>query len=73
MKKFLLTILILICFDPLTGAKQILSEKIIKNTITITTPKTEEPGKDYFYCSDGEKCSTKQVVREFYKKHLKIA
>lgn len=67
MKKVLLTILILICFAQLTGAKQILSEKIIKNTITITAPKTEELGKNYFYCSGGEKCSTEQVVREYYK------
>ncbi len=67
MKKVLLTILILICFAQLTGAKQILSEKIIKNTITITAQKTGEICKNYFYCSNGEKCSTEQVVREYYK------
>ena len=67
MKKFLLTILILICFAPLTGAKQVLPEKITKNTITITAQKTGEVGINYFYCSNGEKCSTEQVVREYYK------
>ena len=67
MKKFLLTILILICFVSSTGAKQILPEKIAKNTIIVTAPKTGELGKKYFYCSNGEKCSTEQVVREYYK------
>lgn len=67
MKKFVLTILILVCFVSSTGAKQILPEKITKNTIIVTAPKTGEIGKNYFYCSNGEKCSTEQVVREYYK------
>lgn len=67
MKKFLLTILILICFVPHTKARQVLPEKIIKNTVTITAPRTGELGKNYFYCSNGEKCSTEQIVREYYK------
>ena len=52
---------------PSIGAKQVLPEKITKNTITITAQKTGELGKNYFYCSNGEKCSTEQVVRESYK------
>lgn len=67
MKKFLLTIFTLIYFASFVGAKQILPEKIIKNTITITAPKTGELDKNYFYCSNGEKCSTEQVVQEYYK------
>lgn len=67
MKKFLLTILILVCFVSFADAKQVLPEKITKSTITITAPKTGELGKNYFYCSNGEKCSTEQVVREYYK------
>ncbi len=67
MKKFLVTILILICFAQYVLAKQVLSKKITKNTITIPAPKTGELGKNYFYCSNGEKCSTEQVVREHYK------
>lgn len=67
MRRFLLTILILICFVPSIGAKQVLPEKITKNTITITAQKTGELGKNYFYCSNGNKCSTEQIVREYYK------
>lgn len=67
MKKFLLTILALLCFAPYVGAKQMLPEKITKNTIIITAPKTGELGKNYFYCSNGNKCSTEQIVREYYK------
>ena len=67
MKQFVLTILALFCFVSYIDAKQVLPEKIIKNTITITAPKTGELGKNYFYCSNGNKCSTEQVVREYYK------
>ena len=42
-------------------------EKIIKNTIAITAPKTGELGKNYFYCSNDAKCSTEQVVLEYYE------
>ena len=67
MKRFLLTVLFLVCIVPFADAKQVLPEKINKNTITITAPKTGELGKNYFYCSNGERCSTEQVVREYYK------
>lgn len=59
--------LFLTCFVSYAVAKQVLPEKITKNTITITAPKTGELGKNYFYCTNGEKCSTEQVVREYYK------
>lgn len=40
---------------------------IENNTITISAQKTGKLGKNFFYCSNGEKCSTEQVVREYYK------
>lgn len=67
MKKFFILILIVICFPILADAKQLLSNIIENNTGTITAQKTGELGKNYFYCSNGNKCSTEQVVREYYK------
>ena len=67
MKKFLLIILTLICFGSYSQAKQILPAKIEENTITITAAKTGDLGKNYFYCLNGNKCSTEQIVREYYK------
>ena len=55
------------CFVPSISAKQVLPKKIMENIITINAPTTGEFGKNYFYCSNGEKCSTEQVVREYYK------
>lgn len=48
-------------------AKQILPETIQKNTITVEARKTGELGKNYFYCQSGSKCSTEQIVKEYYK------
>lgn len=67
MKKFLLIILTLVSFTSFSQAKQILPAEIEENTITITATKTGELGKNYFYCSNGNKCSTEQIVREYYK------
>ena len=67
MKKFLLTFLILVCFASGVGAKQVLPKKIVNNTIILSALKTGEQGKNFFYCSNGKKCSTEQVVREYYK------
>ena len=67
MKKFFFLTLIAVCFPILADAKQFLPDIIENNTITITAPKTGELGKNYFYCSNGNKCSTEQVVREYYK------
>lgn len=66
-KKAAITFLFLISLMTSAYAKQILPEKIISNTINITAPKTGEKGKNYFYCTNGNKCSTEQVVREYYK------
>ena len=57
----------MICFAHYVEVEQILPKKFTKNTIIITTQKTGELGKSYFYCSYGEKYSTEQVVREYYK------
>ena len=65
MKKFSLLILIVICFQILADAKQLLPNVIENNIITITAQRTGELGKNYFYCSNGNKCSTEQVVREY--------
>lgn len=66
MKKFLLILLISGCLVPNTYAKQILPETISANTINISALRTGELGKNYFFCASGLKCSTEQVVREYY-------
>ena len=48
------------------NAEQCLPNTIVKNTITISAPKTGELGKNYYFCKNGNKCSTEQVVREYY-------
>lgn len=48
------------------SAEQFLPNAIVKNTITISTPKTGELGKNYYFCKNENKCSTEQVVREYY-------
>ena len=67
MKKFFFLTLIAACFPILADAKQFLTDIIENNTITITAQKTGELGKNYFYCSNENKCSTEQVVRLSYK------
>ena len=49
------------------SASQVLPKTIIKHTEIIYATKTGETGKTYFYCQNGDKCSTEQVVREYYK------
>lgn len=49
------------------SASQVLPKDIIKHTETIYAPTTGEVGKTYFYCQNGNKCSTEDVVREYYK------
>lgn len=66
MKKFATSLLFLLVFSPFACAKQVLPDVITDNTVTITAPKTGELGKSYFYCASGNKCSTEQVVREYY-------
>lgn len=48
-------------------AQQILPAEIQRHTQTIYATTTGEVGKTYFYCQNGKKCSTEQVVREYYK------
>lgn len=48
------------------SAEQFLPNAIVKNTITISAPKTGELGENYYFCKNGNKCSTEQVVREYY-------
>lgn len=67
MQKFFFLILIVICFPILADAKQLLPDVIENKTITISAQKTGKLGKNFFYCSNGNKCSTEQVVREYYK------
>lgn len=67
MKKFFLIFIFIVCLATNADARQILSDVIENNTKTITAQKTGELGKNYFYCSNGNKCSTEQVVREYYK------
>lgn len=67
MKKLFLIFLFVISFALISDAKQILPDIIENNTISITAVKTGELGKIYFYCSNGNKCSTEQIVREYYK------
>lgn len=67
MKKLFLIFIFLICFVLNANAKQVLPDFLVRNTLTISAPKTGELGKNFFYCANGKKCSTEQVVREYYK------
>ena len=65
--KILFLLIILIGFSKSVFAAQILPKNIIKNIVNITASKTGEVGKNYFYCKGGKKCSTEQVVREYFE------
>ncbi len=67
MKKIFIIFVILLSFAFPVNAAQLLPEVLVKNTTTISAQRTGEKGKTYFYCSSGAKCSTEQVVREYYK------
>src|SRR5574344_774853 len=68
MKLKVLVILILNIFMVQNAiAQQILPADIQQHTQIINAPVTGEVGKTYFYCQNGDKCSTEQVVREYYK------
>lgn len=61
-------LLILVLFvSQSVSASQVLPKDIIKHTEIIYARRTGEVGKTYFYCQNGNKCSTEQVVREYYK------
>lgn len=69
MKINLLKILFIfaLCLNQSVLASQVLPKDIINHTETIFAPTTGEVGKTYFYCKNGNKCSTEQIVREYYK------
>lgn len=56
-----------LCLNQSVLASQVLPKDIINHTETIYAKRTDEVGKTYFYCQNGNKCSTEQVVREYYK------
>src|SRR5574344_2058751 len=64
---FLITLILFVSFGQIVFTEQILPNDILKNTVKIEAQKTGEVGKTYFYCQNGAKCSTEQVVREYYK------
>ena len=66
MKNFLTIFSIFLTTILPVSAEQYLPNVIVKNTITISAPKTGELGKNYYFCKNGNKCSTEQVVREYY-------
>ena len=66
MKKFLTIFSMFLATILPVSAEQVLPDAIFKNTITISAPKTGELGKNYYFCKNGNKCSTEQVVREYY-------
>ncbi len=53
--------------SPTCLGTSIVPPKIVKVTQTIEAQKTGEKGKNYFYCSNGKKCSTEDVVKEYYQ------
>lgn len=65
--KFLIVLFLTIFVVQNVIAQQILPADMQRHTQTIYSAKTGEIGKTYFYCQNGNKCSTEQVVREYYK------
>lgn len=65
--RILLVLLMSIFIAQKSIALQILPADVQKHTKVIYAPLTGEVGKTYFYCQNGNKCSTEQVVREYYK------
>lgn len=64
---FKIFVILVLCFSQSVLASQVLPKDIIKHTETIHVQPTGEVGNTYFYCQNGDKCSTEQVVREYYK------
>lgn len=65
--KFLIVLFLNIFIVQNAIAQQILPANIKKHTETIKASTTGEIGRTYFYCQNGSKCSTEQIVREYYK------
>jgi len=66
-KNIFVIICLIICFNLNAYASQLLPDYITNHTQTIEAPKTGEKGKTYFYCFDGKKCSTEDVVKDYYQ------
>lgn len=64
---FKILIIFVLCFSQSVLASQVLPKDIVKHTTTINAPTTGEVGKTYFYCQNGNKCSTEDVAREYYR------
>ena len=62
-----IVLILVLLISQSVSASQVLPKEIIKHTETIYARRTGEVGKTYFYCQNGNKCSTEQVVREYYK------
>jgi len=65
--KFLIVLFLNIFIVQNVIAQQILPADVRRHTEIIYATKTGEVGKTYFYCQNRDKCSTEQVVREYYK------
>jgi len=65
--KFIVILIIFIMGANFAMATQVLPPDIVRITKTVEATTTGEIGKTYFYCTNGKKCSTEQVVREYYK------
>lgn len=65
--KFIIILIIYIMGVNFAMATQVLPSEIVKVTKTIDASTTGEKGKNYFYCTNGKKCSTEDIVREYYK------
>lgn len=50
----------------ITSFAQTIPDIIEAKTVKIFAPVTGEKGKTFFYCSNKKKCSTEEVVREYY-------
>lgn len=64
---FKILLIFVLCFSQSVLASQVLPKDIINHTETIYAQRTGEVGKTYFYCKNGNKCSTEDVVREYYR------
>lgn len=65
--KIIIILFIVMFFANISEAKQILPDSIQKITTTISASLSGEKGKLYFMCSSGQKCSTEDVVKDYYQ------
>ena len=67
MHKLVCLIFIIFCFVNVVECKQVLPDIVINSTLTIDAAKSGDKGKNYFYCAENHKCSTEDVVKEYFK------